>query len=248
MTIKCATPPKLKKEGHFHGEPWTSRHRSRYLSSTSSCQSRPSAISLHTRRRGVSAYIQSHRSSAQDASKSGRSEQRQFSSFPSPHPFRPESATVLGASGETEPLYLFRPSAIHRSDSFESRPHSRFAPGSSVVHLASMGTVWADVQCERALFACRSPRLTPLSRWRDPLGLPLSLPARVRATPEMPRASQNSPKPHLVINAHPNSGPCVSGAAFVDRRVRKHFFLPHSYRALRSIPMCTHVRYRNKTC
>ena len=109
IIIKCATPPKLKKEGHFYGKPWTSRHRSRYLSFTSSCQCKPSAISLHTRRRGVSAYIQSHQSSAQVTSKSGRSEQCQFSSFPSSHPFRPGSATVLGASGETEPLYLFRP-------------------------------------------------------------------------------------------------------------------------------------------
>ena len=116
-----------------------------------------------------------------------------------PHPFRPESATVLGASGETEPLYLFRPSAIHRSDSFESRPHSRFAPGSSVVHLASMGAVWADVQCERALFACRSPRLTPLLRWRHPLGVPLSLRAcnarDAQSQPEQPESASRYQRP-----------------------------------------------------
>lgn len=109
MTIKCATPPKLKKEGHFYGEPWTSRHRSRYLSSTSSCQSRPSAISLHTRRRGVSAYIQSHRSSAQDASKSGRSEQRQFSSFPSPPPFPARIRHRPGCVGRDRATVLVSP-------------------------------------------------------------------------------------------------------------------------------------------
>lgn len=120
--------------------------------------------------------------------------------FPVPPPFPARIRHRPGCVGRDRATVLVSPpSVIHRSDSFQSRPHSRFAPGSSVVHLASMGAVWADVQCERVLFAYRSPRLTPLLRWRDPLGVPFSLRAcnarDAQSQPELPEATSRYQRP-----------------------------------------------------